>query len=887
MLNSEGNVDMDCYDKKGIGSRGALFCILILCISISLPIKDHAVEVGIKGQELETGEQEDTRQQRIDSDLNYKGLNIEKELELVDLEYDDRVSLADIFEADLSDDNWEILTVTNETVESYQVSQGRKTNTSDEHVIVQDGESGTDIIASGVGTAEILLVPGDKLDLAQEILNGEDEESGEIEKVSVVRINVEVTPAVLTLMYVAGQSNAEGWCTTSDYRIDQSIACTEGEVYSTYLPSTISRSNNITGLEFTSNCTTNNASDFVAGSLTGNESVSGKSMVYPLNSLTTAGKGKTGPDSGLAYEWNRLTGDKVWVVNTAYGATSITTWVPGETCYERFAAVNRLVQQTYQAEISANHYTAGTTMLFWLQGEADKKMTAEEYYGYFKTLYDSMFSELSLDGFGIIMVRSDEVTSTNAEDISMSGPRIAQYAAGNSTELSKAYVVSNVNEQWVSDAGVENYFNKVYDESWSLDYPMHGGNSSLPTSVAEIHADVHYSQIGHNENGITAAYGMYNVLAEAPEPVPVVSWKNRSGESITSLTVDTAEGKVVVPVTEPSYNGKQVNYVTTGPISYDAETGTVSATGKGAASITALNSNDRTLATLKITATDISDLTAIAGNYTGLYKYSGIWWYLKNGYVQRDYIGVVKNDRGWWYVENGKADFTYNGFVQNSNGWWYLENGKVTFNKTGVIKGVVNGENAWWRVVESKLDFNCNSVEKNSNGWWYIRNGKVDFSYTGVAKNSKGWWRIEEGKVNFGYNGFAENSNGWWYVENGKVTFKKTDVIKGVINGEKAWWRVSKSKVDFSCNSVEKNSKGWWYIRAGKVDFSYTGVAKNRNGWWRIEDGKVNFGFNGIANNSNGWWYICDGKVDFSYSGGFEWKNQQYEVFKGIVQNKL
>lgn len=887
MLNSEGNVDMDCYDKKGIGSRGAVFCILILCISISLPIKVHAVEVGIEGQELETGEQEDTRQQRVDSDLNYKGLNIEKELELVDLEYDDRVSLADIFEADLSDDNWEILTITNETVESYQVSQGRKTNTFDEHVIVQDGESGTDIIASGVGTAKILLVSGDKRDLARRILNGENEAVKEVDKISLVQINVEVTPAVLTLMYVTGQSNAEGWCTTSDYRIDQSIVCTEGDVYSTYPPSTASRSNKITGLKFTSDCTTDNASDFVAGSLTGNESVSGKNMVYSLNSLTTEGNGKTGPDAGMAYEWNRLTGDKVWIVNTAYGATSITTWVPGGTCYERSAAVNQLVQQTYQAEISANHYAAGKTMLFWLQGEADKKMTADEYYGYFETLYDSMVSEFSLDGFGIIMVRSDEGTRTNKDDISMSGPRIAQYAAGNSTELPKAYVVSNVNEQWVSDAGVENYFNRAYDESWSLDYPMHGGASGLPTSVSEVHADIHYSQIGHNENGITAAYGMYNVLAEESKTVPAVSWKNRSGELITSLTVDTAEEQVVVPVTKPPYNGKQVNYVTTGPISYDAETGTVSATGRGIASITALNSNDRILSTLKITATDISDLTSIAGNYTGLYKYNGTWWYLKKGHVQSDYVGVVKNDKGWWYVENGKVDFTYNGFSQNVNGWWYVENGKVTFNKTGVIKGVVNGENAWWRVVESKLDFNCNSVEKNSSGWWYIRNGKVDFSYTGVAKNSKGWWRIEEGKVNFGYNGFAENSNGWWYVENGKVTFKKTDVIKGVINGEKAWWRVSKSKVDFSCNSVEKNSKGWWYIRAGKVDFSYTGVAKNRNGWWRIEDGKVNFGFNGIANNSNGWWYICDGKVDFSYSGVFEWKNQQYEVFKGTVQNKL
>lgn len=897
---------MDRHDNKGIGSLRALLCILVLCISILLSARVHIVEAGTGSQEPQSEEQVETRQQAPDGDLNYKGLNVERKLELVGLEYDDRVSLADKFETELSGDNWEILAVTNETVESYQVSQGRKINTLDEHVIVQDGESGTDVIASGVGMAEILLVPGDKLDLAREIINGSVGESKRTEEVSAVQINVEVKPAVLSLMYVTGQSNAEGWCTDSNYQLDQSVACKAGEVYSTYPPSTVSKSNKITGLKFTSDCTPVNASDFVAGALTGNESVSGKNMVYPLNSLTMEGNGKTGPDAGMAYEWNFLTGDKVWVINTAYGSTSIMEWVPGGVYYERSVSVNRLAQQTYQAEISANHYTSGEIMLFWLQGETDKRMKAEEYYSYFEILYNNLVSELSLDGFGMIMVRSYEGACTNAEDISMSGPRIAQYAAGNSTELSKAYVVSNVNEQWVTDVGVENYFNKAYEESLSLDYPTHGGSQSLPTSVAEVHADVHYSQVAHNENGITAAKGMYSALRETAVSVSSVSWKNRYGEMISSLKVDKAKAEIAVPVADPSYSGKKVHYITIGPVVYDAETGTVSATGKGIAFIIAQDSSGRTVSTLKITATDVLNLTEIAGNYTGLYKYNGTWWYLKNGHVQKDYNSVIKNDNGWWYVENGKVDFTYNGFAQNDNGWWYIENGKVTFNKTDIIEGIVNGENAWWRVSKSKVDFSCNSVEKNKNGWWYIEGGKVDFGYTGVVKNKNGWWRIEDGRVNFDYNGFAENSNGWWYIEDGKVTFDKTDVIKGVVNGENAWWRVAESKVDFNCtsveknsngwwriadgkvdfdcNSVEKNSKGWWYIRDGKVDFSYTGVAKNRNGWWRIEDGKVNFDFSGIAWNSNGCWYICDGKVDFSYSGIFVWKNRQYKVHEGVVQ---
>ena len=744
---------------------------------------------------------------------NGNGLNISMELD-VTLEYDDRGSLTDMLKEYLPESNWEILAVRNEKAESYQVYQGKKSNNYDEHVIIQDGNSGTDVIATGVGTAEIYLVSGENLELAEEILNGAGDRVDQPEAVDMVKISVKVEPAVLTLMYVAGQSNAEGWCSSTSntgYRFNQSIACPDGEVYSTYLPSSRSKGYLITGQTFSAECTESNVSDFVAGSLTEDQSISGADLVYGLDSLTESGNGKTGPDSGLAYKWNSLTSDKVWVVNVATGGTRIASWVPGGTCYDRAAAAAKYVRQTYNAEVQAGHYKAGNTLLFWLQGELDQYMTAEEYSGYFETLYDSAVDEMGLDVLGIIMTRSNEGAYTNEADISMSGPRIAQYSAGNSKKMSKVYVVSNVNEQWVSDDKVENYFKNVYGDS--LSYMMQGGSARVPASVTEVHADIHYSQVGHNENGITAATGMYAVLNGISDELSSVLWKDRDGNSITSLTVDMAEGEVAVPVTEPSYCGKQVRYSTYGSVSYDAATGTVRAKEAGKGTVTALDTSNRVLSVLNVTTTDNSNLTEVAGNYTGLYKYNGTWRYLKNGYIQREYVGVVKNSNGWWYVENGKVDFTYNGFAQNSNGWWYIEDGRVTFKKTDIIQGVVNGKNAWWRVVNSKVDFSCNSVEKNQNGWWYIRGGKVDFNYTGVAKNQNGWWRIVAGKV------------------------------------------------DFSCNSVEKNQNGWWYIRGGKVDFNYTGVAKNQNGWWYIQDGKVNFSYNGIVSSGNRKYRVINGKV--------------------------
>ena len=272
-----------------------------------------------------------------------------------------------------------------------------------------------------MGKAELLLVPGEQLQLARSVLDGTAGKEDSAQIIDVLRINVTVEPAKLTLIYMAGQSNAEGMCSSNTgYQLNESVACTEGTVYSTYAP-TASRSDSITGISFSDDCTRNNSADFVAGSLTGNESVSGKQLEYPLNALTSGGNGRTGPDSGLAYEWNRLTGESL-DINTAWNGTSVRTWIPGGEHYERTMAVVRQVKKTYKAEIEAGHYTAGRSLLFWLQGEADKSRTAEWYYDSFTAMYDSMQQNLSLDGFGIIMPRSCEGSRKNAEDISMSGP---------------------------------------------------------------------------------------------------------------------------------------------------------------------------------------------------------------------------------------------------------------------------------------------------------------------------------------------------------------------------------------------------------------------------------------------------------------------------------
>ncbi len=827
---------------------------------------------------------------------------------LPELEYDDRYSLGDLSELKETGEDYVISDITNEP-ESCQVVSGQVTKNPDE-VITQASKDSLDIIATGVGTATIYLVPADQEETDEK--PGEktdDADSSENEETSKAgfQVNVTVVPATLTLMYLTGQSNMEGLCSDSTgYDLNASVACQEGTVYSTYAPTSSSNAKNITGLSFSETCNENNASDFVAGSLQSDTSISGENLTYQLNSLTTEGSGKTGPDSGLAYEWNDLTGDKVWVINTAWSSTGVGSWIPGATQYKRSAAVWNYVEQVYQAEIEAGHYTDGGRLAFWLQGESDTtaKTTTEDYISEFTSMQASMQEALSLNAFGIIMVRGSgtgDSTSgayTTDKDLKMSNPRIAQYVLGGSSGPSDVYIVSNANEQWVTDAGVKSYFQTAYSGG-SLSYPMHSGSTSLPTTVKAVHSDIHYSQIGHNENGITAADGMYQALYGSTTPVSV-SWKDEDGSSITSMTLlVTGDTAVAVPVADPVYSAREVTCSSGSGISYDSQNCIVTAKSTGSHTLSASYEGKSSDLTVKVSVS--KDLSSVAGsNYTGLYKYDGNWWYLKNGVIQRDYESVVKNENGWWYVNNGMVDFTYTGFAENSNGWWYIENGEVTFNTNSVIKDTnkkIDGAETWWYVVGSQVQTGFTGLAdyKNSSGWWYINNGKVTFDVETVAKNKNGWYYVKDSKVDFSYNGFAENSNGWWYIEDGTVTFNKNSVIKDTnkkIDGAATWWYVVGSEVQTSFTGLAdyKNSNGWWYISKGKVTFDVNTVAKNKNGWYYVKDSKVDFNYNGFEKNSNGWWYLENGTVTFNKNSVIKDNNKKIDGAKSwwyVVGSKV
>ncbi|MCC8142013.1 MAG: hypothetical protein LIO56_05710, partial [Lachnospiraceae bacterium] len=563
----------------------------------------------------------------------------------------------------------------------------------------------------------------------------------EDDKIPVYEISVTVDKAPLTLMFLTGQSNMEGTYTNnSEYDPGASIACTDGAVYSTYVPSSESRGDNATGLSSISTDTTENVAGslqgaventetaetsegstyLIGGTLTDPLNTSGNKLLYPLNSLTETGGGKTGPDSGLAYKWNKETQDKVWVINTAYNGANISGWIPNGTYYNRFAAVWKEVKNTYNAEMN-NHYTDGSAsaygnkLVFWMQGETgDSSSSADKYESSFNSMYNAMCNELGSNvPFGIIMVRAGYVATdyTTSADLIMSGPRIAQYFLGSSNSSYKnVFVVSNVNEQWVTNSGVSSYFNSAY--SGGLSYPMQSASKSLPTTVSAVHPNIHYTQVGHNENGITAADGMLKALGNASGSCKV-SWKDKNANSITSVTMDSLNDAVtVVPVVDPVYLAKKVSYSISDKsvISYDYATGSLQSKAYG---------------TSKITPSGGSGTLSVAVNGTDIVKINGVWTYTVNGKADYSYTGLAKNSNGWYYIKNGELDRTYTGFAKNENGSWYVTKGKLTRKDNSVLKdekGAIGAQNEWYYVVGSKVqsDYTGLANYKNASGWWYI-----------------------------------------------------------------------------------------------------------------------------------------------------------------------
>ncbi|MCD7821072.1 MAG: hypothetical protein LUG64_02555 [Clostridiales bacterium] len=504
----------------------------------------------------------------------------------ISLSYDDRYTFS-----------YKVTSIVSLTITSKRTG----TSTADTAVAKVDSSNSKKIIACGCGTAVVTLSNGKTY-------------------------GVKVSAASISLLLIIGQSNAEGRASSSSssslstYK-KQWIANEEGQVYSTYAPSDTAMYKEIGWYNKTgkNGLTTKNEGAFIPSSLTTNTYTNDYKRT---NNLTTAGNGKGGIDSALAYEWNKLTGEKVWVINAAHHGSSITSWQPGSSksnnnfwqAVDLYVAAEKLLSK----EIAAGHYTLSHKGIFWLQGEQDKNMSASKYLSYFTKMNKALRTQLNGSGIsgmkksiaftGIIMVRAASSKPSSTSDFALTGPRLAQYymTTSSSSSYSTIYLASQAAEQWTSNANVKSYFKNKYgtQAKYRAANPNKSGTISMPTKISQVHSTIHYSQLAYNEIGMDAADNICYALGYAKAPTSKVSsftivtangYTNRN-RSTTKLS----KGKTLKFAVKvyPTYLSKGVKVTTTSSTKYTVSG--ITLTAKKSSKITVKAGNKSSYITIKI-----------------------------------------------------------------------------------------------------------------------------------------------------------------------------------------------------------------------------------------------------------------------------------------------
>ena len=833
------------------------------------------------------------------------------------MKYDDRYDMAKY--------GYVVVSIENKKATSHVVKNGKVTEDTDKSVLSLADGSTSELVAVGIGTASIIIAPK----------GSEDDETKQL------RINITVKPAVLTLMLIAGQNNASGsTAENTGSELNESIACTPGTVYSAYAAeSTALAEQNGLSSAFTSG----DASAYVPGDLTSNLSYTGNKLEYDVYSLTSEGKGKLGIDSGLAYTWNKLTGEKVFIVNAAWGSATVANWLEGGSAYERARALYEPAIQTYIAEVESGHYVKGSRFVFWMQGETNRGCTAAYYEKNFSAVCEKFLALgvtddgwFKIDKIGVLSARAFTANHYGLGDIEMTGPRIAAYTMCGSPDYPYLCLVSNAGEQWVTDTGVEEYFTKTYSEG-CITYPTQGKSkysSSLPRTIAEVHNSPHYSQTGHNENGITAAEGMYAAIYG--ESRSGAQWRGLSGIVISSLEIAKgSDTTLICSAAHPCFS-KELSYWVSDSsvISYDAKNRKLTANNTGTACIYVYADGSKAG---EIEITVVSKITATGLVYD---ESKSRWAYYTDGAIDTSYTGAAGSEYGTYYISAGYVDWSYCGLYRKNGLTYYFYYGYASV--TGLL---LETDGYLYYMTDGVVDTAYTGMAVSSYGTYYVINGVADYTVSGVCEINGASYYISRNKIQMvsgfksfdgtyyymlggiiqtDYTGFYLQKNGvYYYIESGICTFSTTGIV--TIDGIKYYIYASRLKTGTGVTKINgtyyyieddgtidytglvTNSSGvTYYAENGIIDISTTGIVKDADGkkyyvensrlksgnditfvnnvYYYIEpDGSV--GYTGlVTNKKNGIiYYAADGVIDLSYTGKITIDGVTYNIVNSRV----
>lgn len=345
-----------------------------------------------------------------------------------------------------------------------------------------------------------------------------------------------VIPAPISLFMITGHSIGAG----QEGHNSESVICPDGKTYSIHGTAEIPK--HISGIGI---------------------GASAASKPQWIDAFSESGYGSPGESSALAWQWHNLTGEKVWILNTAVGGSCIPSWIRGSANYAQSVLAFRYAQAILTEEIAAGHYTLKDMAIVYHSAanfaHTKTAYTNEDGQRWYDSLWNGYKSDLAADmnGDG----QPETVRALSLVPIwcdSNSGlvhDKPANYFMASSAAYEDIFMGSVIGRSWLNAS--------TLSETFPLhEYQTQSGKLTLPvdSKTKTVFADgVHYIQSAYNALGIDIADNLYRFLRteNAPTSVELVAQLTTlSGVPYTkaiteSLPLSVGKSVELIPFVQP------------------------------------------------------------------------------------------------------------------------------------------------------------------------------------------------------------------------------------------------------------------------------------------------------------------------------------------------
>ncbi|MBR5570272.1 MAG: hypothetical protein IKW10_05185 [Oscillospiraceae bacterium] len=691
-------------------------------------------------------------------------------VETISLRYDDRKDLNTLVGAAEGAE----VSISNEVV----------TSTGDSHVLVY--ENGL-LIATGTGTAK-LTVDGTSYE-------------------------VTVSPAPISLFMITGHSVGRG----EKGNGAQSVAMEAGQAYSTHRYHTYEATGSAAIIDPNEVTETTGLGYGAANRLSG------------IDAFAAGQGGNEGEGSALAWQWNQLTGEKVWVINAAVGGSCLNEWIPGaeghNTTYKNHFETSLAAFQAAEAilnrEIAAGHYTLSHTAIIYHsaanfnQFEGWTQELIEEYYN---QMWNGYKDALDVEALGLVPIW----TASGRNDLWNDKP--ANYFMAASNEYPDVFMASLITREWMISTGLKDFPDITYatqsaavSKPTSVQHKDQGGSS---TNSVFCSADkTHLTQVVYNAQGIEIANNMFGYF-EGDKTVSSVELRTDRNVLLgDALELQVGENVYANIVTDKVY-ANDLTITVEGNINVEFPMHIV-ATEEGSGTIT-ISQGDKVLKTLSVTVKAAHSHCICGGHVEGHACQDVTWTAWGDDY---DETYSLPTTAGYYYLtkdmsftsefnigENTEIFLCLNGYnITNTDG------SKRIYNIYGKLNICDCAEEENWGTISTKL---CDEEGTKVAGVFQLRDNKKDKTatlnlYSGIIASGAEYALKQGGLIQLGN---ADTYGAVFNMYGGKLIGGNVTTNGGAV------YVMSKSQFNIFGGTIEGGTAG---ERGGNI---YTEGALNISG---------------------------------------------------------